>query len=112
MYKINYERLVTALWDPDLKEKLFELFFLHFPDTSGMPAVPRLREAKILGGCIVSTREMLEAMAKHLLELEYPDPHELKAFINRNSGIMGAQITKILDMDELIEESKKRGLIR
>ena len=111
MYKINYDRMVTALWDPDLKEELFELFFLHFPDTTGIPPVPRLLGAKILGSSVVMAEKMLEVMAKYLLELELPDPYELEAFIERHTGMMQVQINKILDSDDLIEEAIKRGVI-
>jgi len=112
MYKINYDRMVSALWDPELKEELFDLFFLHFPDTTGMPRHNRLLEAKIMGASIVMGQKMMDAMGKYLLEMECPDPFELKAFLKRHGEMMQIQVNKILDQDAIEEESRRRGLIR
>ena len=112
MLKINYDHVVAALWDPDLKKELHEIYYDKFPVASELPHdfMHRVNAVRLYAAKM--TVEMVIAVAMYFIDIEEPDPREFEAFVKRYSRLIIDRIGRILDNEELDIEVKRRGLLR
>ena len=110
MYKMNYDRAVLALWDEKLKEDLHENFYDLIPITLLLTKDPKLAIEKVKQK-VTKGESPLSIMAKFIIEIEDPDPHELSNFIVKYHILLMDRIDKILDREEIQIQVKRRRLL-
>lgn len=115
MYKMNYDRLVEALWDEDLKEKIHEAYYSIVPKMRELLRTHPAHLSKAVERWRSSFKEeqsVIYILAIYVLEIEDPDPCELREFILKYNLLIMDRLERILDREEIKEQIKRRGLLR
>ncbi len=111
MYKMDYERAVLALWDEDLKTMIHEAYYAFIPELEKFISNPKLILEFATRPPKKRSPRMYEILARWILDLEEPDPFELRAFEVRHHKLLTDRIRRILDTDEIMVQMKRRRLL-
>ena len=110
MYKMNFDRVVLALWDEKLKEDLHESYYSLIQIVPLLTKDPQSGIDKIKQR-IVKGDSPFSVVAKFIIEIEDPDLEELYKFIVKYKHIISDRIVKILDSEEILVQVKRRRLL-